>query len=356
MKFKILIFTCFLLSLVLSNNPRIFGGDDHDKVANQITTLISNLHKKSLSDLRDYALSLESYRANGEMVYGGLHDYITQYNEQSLIKYIVSVCIEKRELLDSQKFNAVIAQFSANSNSIKKAEETEKTSLNANNKKSTEKIEKTEKSNASTEQSFEDFLNVQSRNTLIKWALTCEYFENLKKQAPLVGGLHDYIETLSDREIADYIMGLVDVYPELGNKKNLDQFALEYEIQYESKDESDNADEKKDDIEKTKKTEKGLKFLAADPEPEPEGEGGLVDFIFRLSREKVSQYAFAAEKYEHEATGMQIKGGILDYIDELTNQQIAWFVLDIARKFPELNSKEFLDSLVCRYGFDKIIS
>lgn len=340
MKFKILIFTCFL-SLVLSNStPRIFGGDDHDKVANQITTLISKLHKKSLSELRDYALSLESYRANGQMVFGGLHDYINGYNEQSLIKYIVSVCIEKRELLDEQKFNSVIAQFASSADKT-----IEESAFGSDSSEAEKKIEeKNFKSN------FEELVLIQSRNTLIKWALTCEYHDNLKKQAPLIGELHDYVDSLSDREIADYILRLVGVYPELASKQTLNQLVEEYEIQYESKEDDGKIDDKKDDIEKVADN---LKFLA---ETEPEGEGGLVDFIFRLSRERLTQYAFTAEKYQHEAIGQHIKGGIVDYIDELTNQQIAWFVLNIAKQYPELNSKEFLDALVYRYGFDKIVS
>ena len=344
MKLKILIFTCFFFSLVLSNSPRIFGGDEHDKVANQITTLISKLHNKSLGELRDYALSLEAYTSNGKTVLGGLHDYITQYNKQSLIKYIASVCLEKRELFEEQKFNSVIAQFSSSSNK-KEDEKIEKALLNVIH----ENTENSEKSKSLTSQRFEDLVYIQHRNTLITWALTCEYHDNLKKQAPLVGGLHDYVDSLSEREIADYILRMVDVYPELGSKQTLDDLRKKYEIKYES-DENVDDNDKKDEIEKA---EKSLNFLA---ESEPEGEGGLIDFIFRLPREKLTQYAFTAEKFAHEATGMQVKGGIVDYIDELTNQQIAWFVLDSAKKYPELNSKEFLDALVCRYGFDKIIN
>jgi len=339
MKLKILILTCFL-SLVLSN-PSIIGGDDHDKTANQITTLISKLHKKSLGELRNFALSLESYRTNGEMVFGGLHDYIEQYNEQSLIKYIISVCIEKRELLDEQKFNSVISDFSP---SFKNNTNIEKTFIS----ESLNSIKSEEPENS--ESIFEDIVLIQSRDRLIKWALTAEYHDNLKKQASLVGSLHDYVETLSDKEISDFILRIVDVYPELGSKLTLERLEEEYEIKYESKNEDDDIEDKKDVIEKSTKS---LNFLA---DPEPEGEGGLVDFIFRLSREMLTEYAFTVEKYHHETDGLNIKGGIVDYVDDLNNEQIAWFVLDIAKKYPELNSKEFLDALVYRYGIDKVIT
>ena len=104
MRFKVIIFACFL-SIILST-PHIFGGDDHDKVANQLISLTSKLNKKNLEELRDYALNIESYTTNGQMILGGLHDYIKDYNKQALLKYIINSCLKNRELLEEKKFES----------------------------------------------------------------------------------------------------------------------------------------------------------------------------------------------------------------------------------------------------------
>jgi len=79
--------------------------------------------------------------------------------------------------------------------------------------------------------------------------------------------------------------------------------------------------------------------------------GGLHDYIFRTPRNQLISWALAADQYSK--NGELIVGGIHDYVHSLSNKEIADFILDLAGKFPELNSAEKLDALVKKYGTEQ---
>jgi len=62
-----------------------------------------SLAKKDLEQLKNYALNIENYSRNGEEIYGGLHDYVDKLSKEDIIKYILTACLKKKELLDEKK-------------------------------------------------------------------------------------------------------------------------------------------------------------------------------------------------------------------------------------------------------------
>jgi len=135
-----------------------------------------------------------------------------------------------------------------------------------------------------------------------------------------MGGLHDYISTLSNKQLVEYIMNKAKDLPELDSADKLNELVTQYGI----KNDSHNV---------------GVQGPM----------GGLHDFIFRIPREQVSLWALAAEKFHRDATNKQLLGGLHDYIDTLETYQIAEYVLKEAGEHEELNTTDFLNGLVDKY-------
>jgi HD superfamily phosphohydrolase YqeK len=157
------------------------------------------------------------------------------------------------------------------------------------------------------------------RDTLNKWALTSENYHRKVNNLNLFGGLHDYLETLSNEQVVQYILKKAQDYPEIASAEKLNSLSSEYGI--------------------TGKVENVRKMG---------GDGGLHDYIWRLPRKTLERYAFAAEKYHNK--NQMIIGGLHDYIFNLNNQQIVQYIMGQVKEHPELGSGAKLDSLVAEYG------
>jgi len=134
-----------------------------------------------------------------------------------------------------------------------------------------------------------------------------------------MGGLHDYISTLSDSQIADYINKEVKEHPEIASLSKLQSLVTKYTIKAQSE-------------------------LVATPVIG----GGLHDVVRSLNRTSLIAYALAMDEYSHEKKPRL--GGIDDYVYTLQDQEIANFILKQAEQFPELNSKFAVDGLVSKYN------
>lgn len=101
---------------------------------------------------------------------------------------------------------------------------------------------------------------------------------------------------------------------------------------------------------------KQLEFLSEiEEEHEHEGEmivGGLEDFIWRMDRPTLENWALSCEKYVNEKKGKKhILGGLHDSLRYMTNQQVSEYIMDRARDYNELNSAQMLTKLSTQYGF-----
>jgi len=88
-------------------------------------------------------------------------------------------------------------------------------------------------------------------------------------------------------------------------------------------------------------------------EPKVGKMGGLHDFIYRLDRETLTSWAYAAERYYRKVNNLHLFGGVHDRIRGMTNMDIVEYVLEKANELPELDSKSKLDELALEYGFVK---
>jgi len=60
------------------------------------------------------------------------------------------------------------------------------------------------------------------------------------------------------------------------------------------------------------------------------------------------------KKYQREVENVHLIGGLDDYVNSLSNVQLAQYVLKAAKKYPTLNSADKLNSLSVKYGFSQV--
>jgi len=206
-------------------NKTIIGGDDHDLVPHGNSTnststvmlLAENAHEakkfdadyiwfhlnqikqslkeKSLEELKTTALKMEEYeRKKTGPLMGGLHDYIDTLTKEDLTDYILKKVFNNQELLEIETFNTVSKETSTESNNVmllaEKAEEPKKFDADYI------WFHLTQIKQVLKEKSIEELKTI---------ALNVEEFER-KKTGPLMGGLHDYINTLTKEDLTDYIV------------------------------------------------------------------------------------------------------------------------------------------------------
>jgi len=167
---------------------------------------------------------------------------------------------------------------------------------------------------------LEDVLHALSLNKLRDLALTVEKYQNEKRHLRLIGGLEDYITTLTEAQLIDYIMQVVQKYPELNSYEKVESLRQKYGFSHFGGDNN--------------------MFLSL---------GGLHDYIYRTPKSTLIGWALASEEYSR--GGQRVIGGLSDYVNSMTVEQLAEYILKQADRFPELNSAEKLDSLVKQYGF-----
>ena len=164
-----------------------------------------------------------------------------------------------------------------------------------------------------------DYLFRQPRETLVRWALSAEEFYKQKTGKMVLGGLHGRMVPLTNQEYAEYISDMAKQFPELDNGQELDKLSKVYGF--------------------------------ADNPSLGKSLGGLHDYIFRTDRNTLIRWALTAEAHEHKIKNAKmIIGGLNDYIEKLSNEEIGEYVLRVADSYQELNSAEALNSYSLTYG------
>lgn len=86
------------------------------------------------------------------------------------------------------------------------------------------------------------------------------------------------------------------------------------------------------------------------PQDKPIG-GGLHDFIFKLPRETLNNFALSCEKYIQEKRGAKTFGGLHDTLRLMADQDVVIYILQRTKDYPELDNFGFLQKLSMDYGF-----
>jgi len=248
---------------------------------------------------------------------GGLHDYINALKNEEVIAYIIEKTGTYPELASVEFLNSLVQKYGITDESAHghgpKTPSSDDFGIN---------LPKT----------IENILAYTERATLNKYALASEKYDREEKGVRLFGGLHDFINTLKNEEVIAYIIEKTGTYPELANVNFLGSLVQKYGITDESahghgpvtlKAATPSNDEVGINLPKT-----------------PE------NILAYTDRATLNKYALAAEKYDREAKGIKLFGGLHDYIDTLSNEQVIAYILEKTGSY----NVNFLSSLVREYG------
>jgi len=258
------------------------------------------LREKSIEDLRNYCLKVEGYaKEKGDRIMGGIHDYVTKMDKDACMKYILKVSFKHRELLDLDTFRTTVEP----SEMLFLAEEP------------------TVNDPEVGDGGLNDFIFRLKRERLLAFANTLEKYISEKTSQPIDPAFDGKLKDMKNNEIAEYILDRVVPYPELNDFKAMNDLAIKYG--YEE--------------------EEFLVFFNPT-------DGGLHDYIWRESRDTLIKWALTAEKHHKFTKGIKVIGGLGDYVNSLTNQQLVEYILGKASQYKELNSAVELDRLATTYG------
>jgi len=275
-----------------------FGNESFLDVLGGLHDYIFTIDRQTLIN---WALAAEAYVREQRNLHlmGGLDDYIHSLTNQEIAQKILDFADQYKELDSETMLQSLVIKYGTN----------------------------LIKANAPSlflapVGGLHDYIFRESRETLINWALAAETYVREKTNKHLMGGLDDYIDSLTNQEIAQKVLEYAAKYQELNSADKLNAFVAQYGISHEPR------------------TASFLNF------------GGLHDFIFREDRPTLINWALAAEKYVRTKENLHLMGGLEDYIRSVSNQEIAQKILDWAAQYPELDSSAKLESLVTEYGIN----
>lgn len=318
----------------------------------------SQIRTYNNADLKKIALACEDYdrTKTGVQLLGGLHDYINSLSDDRIIEIIFSYVDKYTELKDCTKLEQLA--------NIQK-QDTSKMTL-------------------------EERLNASSRSFLESVALGFEAYDRKQTGKQLMGGLHDYINSLSNTQIVAIIMKYVKTYPTFNSYEQLSTLSTgtvmtqdQLNTLLASYDRPtlvhlaiavDEYDKSRSDVPRVgglhdyawklgndKLTEIIVNYTKKWPELLNKDlfnsllqnqanslhniVGGFEDYAWRLDIEDLKSCALAAESYDRKERNVKLMGGLHDYIDSLNKDQVHKIVTDYVHKYPELRKPGVLEKL-----------
>jgi hypothetical protein len=284
-------------TVVNPNSNTMIGGDDVDKTAYEVMAMRKYLNQSDLSALKNECMVVESYVNKKEnktlLIGGGLHDKLRYMDKEACINYILLNALSNKELLNLTTFTTIV---NTNTTSMAGGDDVDKTAM--------EII------------AMRQFLNQSDLSALKNECVAVENYVNKKTNKTLLigGGIHDKLRGMTKEDCITYILQNAFYNREL---LNLTTFT---------------------NIVSTNST---LSFIARD--------GGLDDYLYREPRETLTQWALTAEKFDR--NGQFLMGGLEDYINGMSNQEIADYIMKMAKKHTELDSAAKLSKMAQTYGF-----
>lgn len=276
----------------LLKDSKIFDLKDIEK------NLYDMLSKNDRDTLEQWTLSCEKYqreKTNMQNQLGGIHDYINKLTNKELIEFIIPIAIKYN--LDESKL-----------------------------KQLTIKYEFTTKSTELTKSSLLEIIKNLDRITLEQWAFAVEHYDRQQKGIKVLGGgLHDYINRLSDREIREYIDFIGGQYDDIifYIQEIIDELGF---------------DKDSDLTDMNVKTSSNSTILI-----EVKNED-FYEYLLKANRTSLEKYAIAADRFKNENTSIT-DSTLKDIVSTLNNQQLIQILTSIKNKYNEL-SIEVLDKII----------
>lgn len=216
------IISIFLICLIFLSSKSInqeFLGKENDDNSNKYSSIYSFLEKvdkiisvrKIDKDIVDYIMNLERtkliqisyameiyHRGDQGRILGGLHDYVFRISDDQIRNYIFKELYEHPEICEKSKVVALVI-------------------------KSGQQIEQATKYDRDfvMGDGVHDYLRTFDRPNLAKLAIALENYHMKQKDEFRFGGLHDYIDHISEEDLRDYITKEINEHLEINNTQAL---------------------------------------------------------------------------------------------------------------------------------------
>lgn len=306
--------------------------------------------------LESYAFACEIYSRKNVTIFGGLHDYIDTLQEDDLIKYILNVTGEYKELLENnkleeiskiesvqiedlrdllaslQKYELAVVAITADEYDREHTGKrggiaeyvytlTEAQIIDIIVEKATKypelRVERFFKSLIQRYEervSFANFYHASfliqklTKNDLLEIAYACEKFENSKSsQSFKLGGLHDYAWKLSEDALRVIILDYLRAYPELTHISFLEELLTTVKLV-------------------------------------------VKDNLTQMPIETLQIICVNLESYDKDARNKYPDGGIHDYVTSLSKNDLLNYIFKMLERYPNLNTVGELEAIVEKYN------
>jgi hypothetical protein len=253
------------------------------------------LFRQDRETLEKWALTAEAHHnaKSGSVIIGGIHGRKNPLTNEEFANYIMDMSKIYPELTSASKLEELSFTYGVQNSPV-----------------------------AMQIGGLHDFIFRESRETLEKWANTAEAHHVKVTGKPLIGGLHGRRNPLTNEEFANYVLDMSKIYPGLNSRTELEKLSVVYGF-----------------------SDGKISGKVGD------ARGGLHDYLFRQPRETLVRWALTAEEHLKQKTGTKLIGGLHGRLEPLNNQDYAQFIMDMAKKFPELDNGLELDRLSQVYGF-----
>ena len=231
-----------------------------------------------LTKLVQAALSVDSYDLEHSMYkrMGGLHDFAHLLTQKQLVDATVAIAKRWTELFEEGKLTQIMGR--------------QKVSLQG-----------------ATFGGIEDYLFKMNLEDLKDIALAGESYDRTQRKVILLGGLDDYIDSLSKDQVYEIIINYVRQYPELRKPGYLET-------------------------------------LAGIPNK------GFESLLQNYDITKLKKTALALEAYDRDVRKIRLMGGLHDYIETLTVENLIEYIRRKGEAYPEIRNEEKLNTIVSKYS------
>lgn len=233
--------------------------------------VFNSFSNKKKHDLIYYAISLDEYDRERKPRLGGVRDFAYRLNNDELKKIITNYLLQYPEFLKENQLDTLVNRTKVNNEGIF----------------------------GGLIDYLKDFNIVEIR----KLALAGEKYDREQKKIILLGGLHDYIETLTLENVRKIVQSYIMTYNELNENGKFEELA-------------------------------GVQ------------RGALISEYRENDNDNLIKLCLAIEKYIRQKTGSKAKGGIHDYVHRLSTDELIHYINNSTEKYPEIATKEVYDKFL----------